>query len=112
MDCFEDLATPAPELADTQVALRMLSQNPARGEVAFAATLPGRAALRLEIVDLRGRRVRLLERRDVEAGTHVFRFDGRDDRGAALANATYLARLSVAGSGVSTTRVQRFVWLD
>jgi hypothetical protein len=112
MDCSEDLATPAPELAETRFSLRMLSQNPARGEVAFAASLPSAATLTLEIVDLRGRRVRLLSHKEFGAGTHEFRFDGRDDRGAELANATYLARLCVRGNGQPTTRVQRFVWLD
>lgn len=112
MDCLEDLATPAPELEDTRVSLRMLSQNPARGQAALQVVLPSPGVLALEVIDLRGRRVRLVTRQERVAGTHVFHFDGRDDRGVRVANGAYLARLTVRGAQLAETRVQRFIWLE
>ena len=58
----------------------------------------------LEVLDLRGRRVRTLLRGPVEAGVHELVFDGRDDRGRELASGTYLLRV-VGERGEDSLRV-------
>ncbi len=50
-------------------------------------------ALRLEILDLRGRRLRIVAEGSFANGEHSFQWDGRDDRGRVLPSGVYLARL-------------------
>ena len=45
--------------------------------------------VRLDIFDVRGRRVRKLVDRDLPPGPHALGFDGRDDDGASLASGVY-----------------------
>jgi hypothetical protein len=67
----------------------------AGGALAFTLTRPG--ALRAEILDLTGRRIRtLLERRSVGAGDHTVRFDGRDERGIRLEPGVYFFHVRAA----------------
>ena len=61
-------------------------------------------ALTLEVLDLQGRRVRVLSRGELAAGAHVASWDGRDDAGRAVPSGSYLLRLSGAGS-VATAKV-------
>jgi len=111
-ECSVDLATPAPIAGPTRVSFRLASENPSHGPVSFAATLPGPGVVELGIYDLRGRRVRLVSRRSVDAGTHALAFDGRDATGASIARGQYFARLDVRGEGFRETRVQRFLLVD
>jgi hypothetical protein len=115
MDCTDDLATPAPELASTRVSFRLSSGNPSRGMTSFVASVPVDGVLgvlALEIYDLRGRRARLVRRSEVVAGTHGLQFDGRDDGGHRLARGNYFARLWFQGQGVQEVRVERLTLLD
>jgi len=68
--------------------------NPATGEVRLTVALPPGAAARLEVHDLRGRRVHA---RDLAPGTSFVTWDGRDDRGRRLPSGSYILRLSGAG---------------
>ena len=49
--------------------------------------------VRLDVYDLAGRRVRGLVQARYPAGSHALRWDGRDDRGRALASGSYLIQL-------------------
>ena len=69
--------------------------NP-RTELAFALASPVDAVLTIH--DVRGRLVRRLLDRPLPAGRHAVRWDGRDDRGRAMASGVYLARLEAAGT--------------
>jgi subtilisin family serine protease len=65
--------------------------------------LPRAGEARLEIFDVRGRRVCRLFAGTAAAGRQVVTWDGRDGRGARAARGLYLARLA-AGPGVAVTR--------
>jgi hypothetical protein len=45
------------------------------------------------VVDLAGRRVRFVGRRDLARGEHRVAWDGADDRGRALPSGVYLVRV-------------------
>lgn len=62
-------------------------------------------ALRLEVVDLSGRRLRLLADERFAAGAHELMWDGRDDQGRVLPSGLYLARLAGEGIAVRTTKL-------
>lgn len=95
--------------ADGARGLRLLvpAPNPGRGTIALGAVLPVSGPVRLEILDLSGRRVRTLVDQALPAGRHEFTWDGRNDRGSAAPAGVYLARLVGAGG----TRTQRFTRL-
>jgi subtilisin family serine protease len=67
----------------------------------FSTAAPG--PVRVEIYDIRGRRVRLLLEESMPAGAHQLAWDGRDDGGRSVSSGNYLARLSVH-RGAPTSR--------
>lgn len=73
--------------------------NPTSGATEIRSTLPG--ALRAEIVDGRGVRVRTLRR---EAGAESFLWDGRDERGSECPSGIYHCHV-VSASPTSTTSI-------
>lgn len=72
--------------------------NPFRGatELRFDLATAGRAAV--SVYDARGRLVRQLEAGERRAGSHVLRWDGRDDLGRAVAGGVYFSRLETTGA--------------
>ncbi len=60
-------------------------------EIRFDLARSGR--VQLDIFDLRGHRVRRLAGGELPAGSHVLRWDGRDDRDRSVSSGTYLYRL-------------------
>ncbi|HUU45996.1 MAG TPA: S8 family serine peptidase [Acidobacteriota bacterium] len=58
---------------------------------------PGADAVRLDIFDILGRRVRTLFDGPLPAGSHAMPWDGTDRRGRTLASGVYLFRLTVEG---------------
>ena len=91
------VASDAPAEAP-RLALALLSANPARGTVRFAATLPTPGPARLDVFDALGRRVATLLGGERAAGTHALALDT-----AALAPGVYAARLG-AGRETQTVR--------
>jgi hypothetical protein len=91
---LDDHTGVASDAEGTTVSLRA-SPNPAnpRVRLTFAMRRAGRVAL--DIVDLRGQRVRGVFAADLAVGSHDLVWDGRDDRGRPVAAGTYLARLSL-----------------
>ncbi|MBI5169683.1 MAG: T9SS type A sorting domain-containing protein [Candidatus Eisenbacteria bacterium] len=81
--------------------------NPAREQASFTLVLPGEGDVSLELFDAGGRRVALARRGAMSAGSHTLTLPLQDERGAALANGVYLARL-VTPHG---TRVRRIAVL-
>jgi choice-of-anchor B domain-containing protein len=59
------------------------------------------ARVRLDIHDLRGRRILQLIDRELEAGVHVERWDGHDAGGHPVASGVYVATLQVGGDSSS-----------
>lgn len=76
----------------------------------FEITEP--APLRVEVLDLSGRRVRLLYEGERGIGAHDFGWDARDDGGRVVPPGLYLARIRAHtdGSQVETTRVLHVVY--
>ena len=54
-------------------------------------------AVRIDVFDVQGRRVRTLLDRTMTRGTHIVGWDSRDDRGRLVAAGAYFARLTVDG---------------
>ena len=69
--------------------------NP-RVELRFVLSRTGRA--RLEVHDLRGRRVRTILDEELPAGEFSRTWDGRDDQGGPVASGVYTVRLRVGGT--------------
>jgi hypothetical protein len=110
-DCQEDLLSPVGEEDADQVTRIMFKgayPNPVSGpSTRFSFAVPVRARAKLEIYDLRGRRVQRILQEEVPAGEHVLTWNGRDDQGRQVASGQYLARLSVKGPGLNEDLTRR-----
>ena len=90
-------ASPAP-LATTTLEAAPNPFNPVT-EIRFELPRAGRVSL--EVIDVRGRRVRRLADGHHAAGPHSIRWTGRDERGRALASGVYWLRLRSADGTTS-----------
>jgi len=80
----------APELPEP--ALSHAYPNPFTGSVSFTVTLPQRTRAEITIYNLRGQLTRHLHSGSLEKGKRSFEWDGRDERGASVANGIYLCK--------------------
>ena len=94
-----DAPPPAPAVLALQAA-----PNPFNPATTLRFTLPTAGRARVEVFDMRGRRVRTLLAGQLAAGEHARRWDGRDAAGRVLPSAVYLARVT-AGGGQATAKV-------
>jgi hypothetical protein len=86
-----------PASSATVVALTAVKPNPFRGGAAITLTLPRTGAIDLAVVDLAGRRVRVLAHGQVVgAGTQSFSWDGRRDDGRVAPAGIYWVIVSCA----------------
>jgi hypothetical protein len=97
-------------VGSTQPRARRLSlgrphPNPMMTETRSEFALPTATDVKVEIVDLLGRRVRTLEHGWLEAGQHAIRWDGRDEHGTALPPGIYHVRVRTAMQAESRTVV-------
>lgn len=108
---FDPALQPAPVSVGTRAPAALdfsaPTPNPARGATRFEFALPAAGRVRLEVLDVAGRRVRTLADRDMTAGRWAHGWDLRDEAGRAVAPGVYLARLATPGG----TRTQRVVLL-
>ena len=82
--------------ASVRIAFAPPAPNPMRdGVTHLSFSLPQDARARVEVFDLRGRRVRVLNDDTLGAGHHTLIWNGRDEQGRGVANGTYLGRLVV-----------------
>ena len=88
--------TAAPASAAGLTLLAPPQPNPfnPQTEIRFRLAAPGPA--RLSVCDLAGRRCRVLLDEDSPAGERQLAWDGKDDRGEALASGVYLLQLQTA----------------
>ncbi|MBI1798764.1 MAG: T9SS type A sorting domain-containing protein [Candidatus Eisenbacteria bacterium] len=98
-------ALDAPVAVTTELSLTAWP-NPARGDATLAFTLARASRVRLEVFDLAGQRVRVIEDRAFEAGAHVAAWDGRDGDGRPRPAGLYFVRLDT-GAGSRTVRLTR-----
>lgn len=85
-------------------ALLSVAPNPFNPATELSIDLVAAGPARLEIFDVRGRRVRVLVDGALAAGTHRWRWNGRDDDGRAVPGGSYLARLQ-GGDGTASTKL-------
>lgn len=98
---FHQTASQAPPAGAHALLTRVaVAPNPFNPATQVLVELSRGAHLRVEIVDLRGRRVRVLHDGPIAAGAHSLRWDGRDDGRRAVASGAYL--VSVRGAGESS----------
>jgi hypothetical protein len=106
-DWFHEAGTAGPVSVPPGVGAFALGEprpNPARGAVALQLTLPRAGVVRLEVLDLSGRRMRAFAPRRFEAGTTELSWDGRDDAGRAAPAGVYWLRVS-SDAGDASRRV-------
>jgi len=80
------------------------SPNPGNPRIGIDFAIAVGGPVRLEITDLRGRRVRTLIDDELSAGQHRRTWDGCDDAGRSLPSGVYLVRVANA-AGLSSGRV-------
>ncbi len=98
---------PVPVPGAPGLRLGPVSPSPSRGTASVSFDLPRPGRARLDVFDVRGRRVRGLVDGVHAAGTHLARWDGRDAAGAPVAAGVYFLRIEAAGE----TRTARIVQL-
>jgi endonuclease I len=96
-------AVPLPAAAEMAV-LRQNVPNPFNPSTVIRYELSAAAAVELQVYDLAGRLVRTLYAGQETAGAHECMWQGRDDRGHAVAAGVYVYRLR-AGDEVETRRM-------
>ena len=75
--------------------------NPANPRFNVEVSLPAAAAVRLDVVDISGRRLATLHEGRLEKGRHAMIWDGRDGEGRELPSGIYLLSLSSPGARVA-----------
>lgn len=86
------------EVIPTAVHLYQNFPNPFNPETTIEFDLPERSYVTIEILDLLGRRVRILEEGSYNQGRHVVRWDGTNGRGTLSASGVYLSLLKTGGT--------------
>jgi hypothetical protein len=91
-------AVAAPETAPSAAErFATIFPNPFRAQASVRFRLDESAAVRIDVFDVAGRRVRTLLDRHLPRGNHIVDWDGTDAGGRALAAGVYLTRLAVDG---------------
>ena len=75
---------------------------PARESAVFALSMPSSEAVRLEVFDVAGRRVRVLLDEVRGPGEHLITWDGRNGAGQRVANGMYFVRFAWPGGSRRT----------
>jgi len=94
IDCAPAIVTAVPPTAGVGLARLTVAPNPGNPLTVVTVDLAVRADVRLDVVDLRGRRLRSLHAGPWSAGRHAVVWDGRDDEGRAAASGVHLLRLA------------------
>jgi len=84
------------------LSLSLPQPNPLTRLATLRFRLPRASDVTLEVLDLAGQRVKLLERGVLPAGEHVAIWDGTDARGSRRAPGVYFVRLYDGTTAVST----------
>lgn len=79
--------------------------NPFTSGTSFDVTLRHESAVSIEVFDVAGRRVRLMDEGRIPAGAARLAFDGRDDHAHTLPSGVYFYRVHAAGETVTRKMV-------
>lgn len=99
-------SVPEPAAVASPVELAPPYPNPSRGPVSFALRASDGGPVRLEIVDVTGRRVRHAVLAAGASGPRTWVWDGLDDSGAPVPPGTYRARALGASGGTSRSLIR------
>jgi len=88
---------PRPKVIPAVTSLAFAAPNPFQENTTFAFGLAQAGPVELAVYSVTGRRVRTLLSGTQEAGEYRLAWDGRDERGSAVAAGVYYVRLSAAG---------------
>jgi hypothetical protein len=91
---------PDPGLTAT-LELSAPSPNPAVDGTRLRYSLPFASLVRLDVLDVAGRRVAVLARQVEGPGAHSASWDGRDASGSRVSAGLYFVRLEAAGQVLS-----------
>ncbi len=80
--------------------------NPFRSAATVHLSIPVAGRARVVVCDVGGRVVRILHDAQLPAGSHVLRWDGRDESGRLLSAGTYVFRVEAGDGAVTTKSVQ------
>jgi hypothetical protein len=80
--------------------------NPSADVTRIEWTMPQAAHARVRVFDVAGRRVNTLVDRSLDAGEHEAMWDGRDQRGAAVAPGVYFVRIEAGGNSANRKLVR------
>ena len=92
------VASAVPEPAGVRLAPNY--PNPFNAETVVPYVLPRAGAVRMDVYDMVGQKVRTLVRGWRPAGAHAVFWDGRGDDGRAVASGGYTCRLEAAGAAL------------
>ncbi|HKK70675.1 MAG TPA: FlgD immunoglobulin-like domain containing protein [Candidatus Krumholzibacteria bacterium] len=101
---LDDAPADGPQVVPAATRLLPAAPNPFNPRTSIRWEQAHRADVRVDLFDLRGRRVRSLLQTRTEAGRHGVTWDGTDDQGRVVASGSYLVRLRV-GARALTGRV-------
>jgi hypothetical protein len=96
----EQLETIPPK----ELSLGQNYPNPFNPLTAIPVSIPITTEIKLKVYDILGKEVKTLYADNLTPGRHFFHWDGRDERGNALATGVYFYRLQ-AGSWVQTKKL-------
>ena len=94
LPCDDLVGTPSPGPAGLRFALEANRPNPFARSTSIRYVLPSRLAVKLEIFDVRGRRIRVLADAVQDAGRYSVTWDRRASSGNLSAAGVYFCRLS------------------
>jgi hypothetical protein len=106
VECSTAGVPAAPPILESTVSLRLAGANPVFGTAKIAMDLADETTVRLTVYDTLGRHVRELFAGRIEAGSHAYLWNGRDDLGQAVARGVYFLQLTTP-SGKANARI---VW--
>jgi len=104
---FDQDAVDATVLATRAVTPELwpVAPNPLRSDGRVRLSLPAAASVRVDVVDVRGRRVITLHEGPTARGAHEWSWRGRDEAGRPVAAGVYLVRARVGARTSSRTVV-------
>jgi hypothetical protein len=89
-----------------ELALAPGRPNPFGAGIVTEFALPRADHVRLEVFDIRGRRVRVLRDEPMLRGVHRVEWNGHDDRGRPVAAGAYFLRLQAGGRSLTTKAIK------
>ena len=90
---FDELVTTGNEPQAPTLAPMKIYPNPTTGRLSVEYALEADAPVSLEVRDMQGRTVRIMELGTQPKGTHTAQWDGTDAQGRPAAAGTYLCRI-------------------